>query len=277
MLVDQTAILRTSFNSTPALELGFLRFSQVKPDTLPGILSNAQTDSFRRLDQRSCIEAYSPIGFGAHSDVVVVTSSSSESGRLFAWGSEDIQEAGGSSTCCNEIYPYRQGQFSGSFGDWLCSSDAVRPEATWIGSCNFNKLLADPNSWHLHGQKVDYCLSQQIPEACSIGFVPHIMIVVLVFNGLKVLVALYMITRPRIFIAENLSSVGDAVSSFLHFFSSQIVTQRPFVQLKRHRYQMLNSKLWRSPWDFEVLWLRMEATSMSHWVIIIIKLSSAGT
>ena len=217
MLVDQTAILHASINSTPATDLIFLQAPASEPGMFTQILSNAQTEPFRRLDQRSCIQAYVPSGFGAHSNVVVVADNSSQNGKLFAWGSENSEEAGGSSSCCEEIYPYREGQLGGNFGDWLCSSDAIKPKDTWFGPCNFNKLLADPNSWRLHGQKVDYCLSQQIPDACSIGFAPRIMIAVLLCNFFKVLVALYIITRPRIFIAENLSSVGDAVASFLRF------------------------------------------------------------
>lgn len=217
MLVDQTAILHASINSTLATDLIFLQAPAPEPGIFTQILSNAQTESFRRLDPRSCIQAYAPSGFGAHSNVVVVADNSSQNGQLFAWGSEIIEEAGGPSSCCEEIYPYREGQLGGNFGDWLCSSDAIKPKDTWFGPCNFNKLLASPNTWRLHGQKVDYCLSQQITEECSIGFAPRIMIAVLLCNFFKVLVALYMITRPRIFIAENLSSVGDAVASFLRF------------------------------------------------------------
>ena len=79
----------------------------------------------------------------------------------------------------------------GAVGDWLCSANDYPPNST--STCEYQTL--DPSSWLIHGHKVDYCLSQKMPEECSTGFIPGIMVVVLICNALKVAITRYMMTH----------------------------------------------------------------------------------
>ena len=187
------------------------------PDTLNQIINNVENST--RLDPQDCIASYSPSGFGPHGNVVVITTDSESTGKLYAWGKVDFSRVGGEYVCCNEHYDsvppwdYPSGGLNepGGIGDWLCSAGQYPPNIT--SPCEYQTL--DPFSWQIHGHKVDYCLSQTLPEECSIGFIPGIMIVVVLCNALKVATTWYMMTYQRRSVDKNLSSVGDAVASFL--------------------------------------------------------------
>ncbi|KAL6712710.1 hypothetical protein ACLMJK_009732 [Lecanora helva] len=191
-----------------------------------GILNTAT--NFTKLDPKSCIQHYTPTGFGAQGNVVVVTGDTNGTGQLFGWGSVMLEQASGVSSCCDEAYdttapwePYYEGSYASNIGEWLCSKDRFHPNLTSQAEyCDFKSLLADQSPWTLHGHQVEYCLSESVPETCSVGFIPSIMIVVLVCTALKVFVATYLLICRKHFMEARLTSVGDAIVSFLQFPAS---------------------------------------------------------
>jgi len=213
LLANQALVGHASFDSNT---LGIL---EVIPGTFNPILNNANTSTYEKLDRKDCIDNYTPSGFGARGNLVIVMDDSNSTGQLYAWGSVDFSEAGGISSCCDDNYdslppghpPVGGLSYSVAIGEWLCSKDPYKVAST--GSCEYNKI--DPSTWELHGHNVDYCLSQRVPEECAISFVPSIVTAVLICNFLKVMVALYIMTSRRRSIYECLCSVGDAVASFL--------------------------------------------------------------
>lgn len=77
--------------------------------------------------------------------------------------------------------------------------------------------LASDDSWDC-GIRVNatlpvkYCLAQSTPEACRIGVIPSILVVVLVYNLVKIVCLLWTFWMLRF---EPLATLGDAISSFL--------------------------------------------------------------
>jgi len=59
---------------------------------------------------------------------------------------------------------------------------------------------------------IEYCLSQQVPEVCKVGFTVYIMLIVVICNLLKVAT---MIASFWVLDDTPLVTIGDALSSFL--------------------------------------------------------------
>ena len=68
------------------------------------------------------------------------------------------------------------------------------------------------DSWAYDAQPISYCLSEPIPERCTLQYSMHILIVVVICNALKVLVMLFIFWKQE---TETLVTLGDAISSFL--------------------------------------------------------------
>lgn len=60
--------------------------------------------------------------------------------------------------------------------------------------------------------KIEYCLSQRVPESCQLGFSPYIMLIVVVCNIIKVAC---MVASLRALNDAPLVLIGDAIASFL--------------------------------------------------------------
>lgn len=99
---------------------------------------------------------------------------------------------------------------------WLCPQDL----ANWDFNCR-QEVLGSPDNWQLpyfNHPRVERCYSRKMKQQCRLGFSPYLMIVVVVFNFLKVacFVAAYVHLRagkdrvnPLLFTAD------DAIASFL--------------------------------------------------------------
>jgi len=60
---------------------------------------------------------------------------------------------------------------------------------------NPRNYLANATSWRVWGYDVDYCLSEPVQDTCSLKFSLDIMIVVVVFNALKVVAMAWVLLR----------------------------------------------------------------------------------
>lgn len=109
-------------------------------------------------------------------------------------------------------------------GTWVCNGPVggatfcqnpqdVSNAADWVVPVS----LASDDSWDC-GISVNatlpakYCLAQPTQEACRIGVIPSLLIIVLICNIIKIVCLVWTITRLRI---EPLVTLGDAISSFL--------------------------------------------------------------
>jgi len=151
--------------------------------------------SWQRLENKDCIEAYSNVFISDRRNVVLVSSTKNDTNSMLQYGSADFES--GSDLTSNW---------------WICSmgrSDGGNMK------CNPDDYTTSPSSWSVWGYPINYFLSQETEDICSVGFSQTIMYVVIGFNALKVLMMIFVLFR---YDAEQiLTSVGDAAASFLRF------------------------------------------------------------
>ena len=94
---------------------------------------------------------------------------------------------------------------------WMCP-----PGDTESGpSCSFRlgPVRKDPASWSPMGTPIKYCLSERVPEQCTVQSSLPIVSVILVLNLAKAIM-MFMIAFG---VKESpLMTMGDAIASFLH-------------------------------------------------------------
>jgi hypothetical protein len=77
--------------------------------------------------------------------------------------------------------------------------------------CSDRVSQLNPADWRPFGNKVEYCLSENVEQQCSIELSVQLSIFVLVCNLAKAMVLLYTL----LVVKENpLLTIGDAISSF---------------------------------------------------------------
>ena len=154
-----------------------------------------QSVNYTRLSPKECISAYSTFFLSTRRNLVLVTDSPSlANGSLLAFGGyrTDPREL---SWMYNATYNTR---YSPSFK----YHDALP------------KLLANADDWRPidYGPRIQYCLSETTPEACSLQFSFVIISIVIICNMGKTLImaftAFKMVWQPLI-------TVGDGIASFL--------------------------------------------------------------
>ena len=152
----------TSFN--------FANYQATGINSLKESLQNYQSNQsmLRKLDNAACIEQYKDSIISAYADVLVVTTVANKSNSLIdLWpgAASDSVSAGDTSI--------------GQTVDWIC------PPSAFNGACvTASKWSIDygPND---NIAKVQFCLSQEVPEHCKLQFSLAIMIVVIVCNIVK--------------------------------------------------------------------------------------------
>lgn len=149
-----------------------------------------QSVNYTQLSPRECISAYSNFLLSKQRNVVLVTDSPSlANGSLLDYGSY------------------------GSYLAWMYN-DTYSPEPSSTYSDHLPNLLANADDWRpfYSGARVQFCLSETVPEACSLQFSFVIISIVIICNMGKTLImtfaALKMIWQPLI-------TVGDGIASFL--------------------------------------------------------------
>jgi hypothetical protein len=184
----------------------------------------AQLGHLERLENGECIKAYAtPFPTRRGSLILVTTNSTPNITRPYRYNVL-YNTTDSTSTGCRS-HPY----------DWIChgnhGSKCYRAEKIFsfcreiiatLCEITLEKPLPcvdkvskiNPTTWMPIGEKVDYCLSSSFEPRCKLESVPHLPVVVVLFNAVKVLVLLcvWLLLRDR-----PLMSIGDAVSSFLTF------------------------------------------------------------
>lgn len=145
--------------------------------------------SYERLDRAGCMRLYSKIILPTNRNVLLVTSDKNKNNSVLLSGAGAVEE---------------RGDF------WICSKDELGGEHL---SCNPDDLLSNPEAWKVHDHPIEYCLSERTGESCAVQFSYEIMLVVIVFNAIKLAAMLFVLFRLD---AEKiLASPGDAIASFL--------------------------------------------------------------
>ncbi|KAK7708318.1 hypothetical protein SLS57_009052 [Botryosphaeria dothidea] len=99
---------------------------------------------------------------------------------------------------------------------WICSQDDSYPEYNIPGAiCSdgaWQSVRDDSSRWSVNGYDVEYCISEVVEDQCRLNVAINLLIVVIVFNAVKVVVITLVIWKIR---DRPIVTVGDAAESFI--------------------------------------------------------------
>ncbi|PSN64735.1 hypothetical protein BS50DRAFT_557431 [Corynespora cassiicola Philippines] len=175
-----------------------------------------EAGSLERLEPSSCIDVYARSFISTRGNLLVVTSSpsnsssSSEEGEIFdyTWGGEITITGGQDAT---NLDPYA----------WICSDS--RECLNWVNGsttvrcdeyafCDAPAVRKNPGTWTLNGRQVDYCLSAKTDEHCKLRLNTTIAALVIITGFIKALLIIITFFSVK---EKLLLSTGDAIVSFL--------------------------------------------------------------
>lgn len=174
------------------------------PDTAEAntLVTKYAANQLDRLENQDCINAYATMFPTTRSSLVLIVGNNETSFPApFEYDSET-----------NTIDSINQGSGAHPF-DWICNGNGSAPSNTGAkGSCMTTFHSLDSSDWRPFGQKVEYCLSETVPEQCEFMFVPQLAAIVILFNIAKILILLYIFFALQ---HRPLITIGDAVASFI--------------------------------------------------------------
>lgn len=99
---------------------------------------------------------------------------------------------------------------------WICSQDDSYPEYNIPGAiCSdgaWQSVRDDSSRWSVNAYDVEYCISEVVEDQCRLNVAINLLIVVIVFNAVKVVVITLVIWKIR---DRPIVTVGDAAESFI--------------------------------------------------------------
>ncbi|KAF2277813.1 uncharacterized protein EI97DRAFT_374085 [Westerdykella ornata] len=194
--------------------------------------------SYERIENGECLRTYGNGFQTTRRHVALVSSESNSNTSILAYGTTY-----GASETTN---------------GWVCSSD------DWC-----NTALLNPATWSVYDHPISYCLSERIPEACSVKFSFEIMKILIAFNAIKLVVMVYVLWR---FDAEDLiATTGDAVASFLK--SEDPTTHHMCLANKRNLRVFWNWPRTPKPYPNNTKRWHL-AVSKTRWLVFIISLAA---
>lgn len=254
----RTNCLHTRYNSAifSSLASNVYLLTVVPEDYALEFLENYQNyerDNFETLGKRACIQAYGVQFVSARGDVIIVVTGN---GTDWVKLDRDFEAHGLGSTETNTgRLPF----------DWICNSMQIS------GSCNINTALANTDSWAIEGASVQYCLSQNVDEKCSLQFSRDIMILVIICNLVKFICMILVVLNSK---EPVLITIGDAISSFLDIRDQTTLDMCVATKwdIRKGYWEASNEGLVRGmayrTWNpHRHHWFR--ATSIGRWVICI--------
>ena len=170
---------------------------KLKTSTLQKIQQDAVKHT--RLSNTECISAYSTFFLSTRRNLVLVTNSpSSANGSLLAYGSFSHQ---------SDSFP------------WICYTYPYYTDIQFMCPNAIPKTLANADDWQplrTYGNnltpRVQFCLSETVPEACSLQFSFVIILIVIICNMGRSLIMTFAMFKMT---WQPLITVGDGIASFL--------------------------------------------------------------
>lgn len=169
------------------------------------------SSSFQALEPRACIDAYANTYISDRRHVVLISpwiNSSSEFPDAYTEEIERVQSNSSLHWITFSSDQYELYNKLDRYG-WLCGHwGRGNPACT-----NDRAQLYASKSWTIFGWPVSSCVSQTVPDSCSVNFHLGIAIVVILANFGKTIciaaVCLFLVDQPML-------TIGDAVASFMH-------------------------------------------------------------
>ena len=149
-----------------------------------------------RLNNSECIKAYATDFLTSRANVILVYDNATHLHRPIDYDTSRILSSG----CADPFY-------------WICGNEATSFCADEALSCGRSISNITPEDWSpFSGERISYCLSESVPERCTLQLSPYIAWTVVGFNLLKVIVLGYVVLRIQ---EVPLLTIGDAIASFL--------------------------------------------------------------
>lgn len=152
------------------------------------------TSRVQNMSTSECISTYGTNFVSGHNHVVGITNENGSSPNETVFFTYTTNTGMGSSNSypwlCSKNYTSWN-----SFG-FNCDASAVRKEEEWI----------------INGKKIDYCLSQIMPQHCTVQFSVQILVAVICMNLMKSVSMFLTLYKHR---ETTLVTIGDAIASFL--------------------------------------------------------------
>ena len=188
-IMDHDSDLRpeTKVNSAPS-SMDFSLALQLLRNTL---------GSLQRLENKECIEDYSPLIVSNRGNVLVVSSYQNSTHSLLGI------DASHTYGFLSDFMP----------SAWICKGQC---------NCEVNEVKANANDWtYCNGAEwyespqypIAYCLSTKTEDRCKLQFSVAIMVIVIACNFIKLVSISVVIWKPRF---HPLITLGDAIASFLN-------------------------------------------------------------
>ena len=203
--------------------------------------------NYTRLSPKECISAYSVFFLSTRRNLVLATDSpSSANGSLLAFGSY-------------EDFAVHQNGLS-----WMCNTTDIILYFPLL-TCRdaLPKVLANADDWQpfISDARVQFCLSESIPEACSLQFSLVIILIVIICNMGKTLIMTFTTFKM---IWQPLITVGDGIASFL--VEPDKTTKNDYL-LTANRAEDLESFSW-----FKFMWTSkkirwFQSSSLCRWLV----------
>jgi len=179
------------------------RISPVPNLTAARMYEKAVGGALVRREPKDCIQDYGKPFQSGLGNLILVTANASSVPYTYIYTDYEAKRGG-----CT-MWP-------DTFG-WVCGHTlAYRTGEAYCES--WNRLCADEigyidaDNWRPFGSKIEYCLSEQIEQQCSVEFSLQLAVVVLLSSLTKAAVLLYVLLFVK---ADPLLTVGDAIASFL--------------------------------------------------------------
>ena len=149
------------------------------------------SDSLQRLENKECIEAYSPFIVSNRGNVLVISSFQNSTNSLLSI------ESGRTLGFLENLQPNL----------WMCND---------VLNCDVTKVEANAKNWtYGRGNQypVSYCLSTKMEDQCKLQFSITIMVAVISCNFVKLVCMIIVAWKLRF---HPLVTLGDAIASFLN-------------------------------------------------------------
>ncbi|KAK4499429.1 hypothetical protein PRZ48_009943 [Zasmidium cellare] len=144
------------------------------------------TSRVQNLSTQECISTYSPSFVSRNNHVVAITNEVVHTSRTSYF---DIQDDDTDEKV------------------WMC---ADIPGRTYTYTCDPRQI--NPTNWTIYDRKIDYCLSEVLPQHCKVQFSAYILVVVIFMNAVKS-IAMFVAVRGHKDV--TLVTIGDAIASYM--------------------------------------------------------------
>lgn len=222
----------------------------IRPKTLSELQKiQQQSVNYTKLSPKDCISAYSTPFLSTRKTLFLVTDfPSSAYGSLLAVGGY-------------ADFAVNQNRLS-----WMCNRTYIDCISdTFVCREVLPKLLANADDWRpfaFRGSpRVQFCLSETVPETCSLQFSLAIILVVIISNLGKTLIMAFTLFKIS---WQPLITVGDGIASFL---VEPDMTTKNACLLTTNTAEVLKSSSWfKFKWTSKkIRWF--QSSSLCRWLI----------